>query len=680
MKIFYCLLTLTLFTASSVFSQTEPCWEEVWSDEFNVDGLPDSTKWGYDLGGGGWGNNELQTYTKDLKNAKVENGKLIITAIKENNNWTSARLISKGKGDWKYGRIEVKAKLPAAAKGTWSAIWMLPTDWEYGGWPKSGEIDIMENVGYDPNTIVGTVHTDAYNHGKGTQRGNTTVVNDNASAFHVYAIEWYQDSITFFVDDKQYHIFENEYETYAEWPFDKRQHLLLNIAMGGNWGGLQGIDANLTSATMEIEYVKVFQNESSMAIDGEKSAIKSQAGLTFRAPYSKDFTYSWEVPADATILGSSTDSVVTVNWGCSEGTVICHITGTCGVIDLEHNVTLKEAEITGSKFAAPNETGLTYAIDSLANTTYTWTVPEGATITSGGGTNKITVTWNNATGSVSLDISNNCVDTKVSFQTYLAGQYPYPDLDSPHAIPGEIEATDYDYGGEGIAYHDTDNKNEGQGLRGDEAVDTEFGDASKTNVGWINNGEWLEYTVTVAESNWYEAKIRAGSAGAPDSMSISFNDEVKFGPVKIKGTGSWSIFVAQSVGKAYLEAGEYVMRYKFFKGGYNVGKIAFTVTTAPPAPEPEPEPEPEEPNGIEDEIFAHVKLYPNPSSGDLLLSGIQNISKVVLVDIVGRTQEVAFTREKVHLYSVKINSIPKGVYTIQAFAGNGILKRRISLK
>lgn len=166
----------------------------VWADEFDYSGAPDSAKWDYDLGDGcpdvcGWGNDELEYYTKDPDNVRVENGTLIIEAHKSERGgkpYTSARIVSRGKGDWTYGRFEIKAKLPQGV-GTWPAIWMLPTDWKYGGWPSSGEIDIMEHVGYDPLLIHGTVHTEAYNHKNQTQKGKSITVADAEGAFHVYA-------------------------------------------------------------------------------------------------------------------------------------------------------------------------------------------------------------------------------------------------------------------------------------------------------------------------------------------------------------------------------------------------------------------------------------------------------------------------------------------------------------
>ena len=238
----------------------------VWSDEFNYNGLPDSLKWSYDIQGNasGWGNNEKQYYTKGrLKNAEVKDGFLNINAIKEDYKdfkYTSARLITKSKGDWLYGRIEVKAKLPEG-RGMWPAIWMLPTDWKYGGWPASGEIDIMENVGYDPYVIVASAHTATYNHVIGTQKNNKMTLADCYTNFHVYALEWEANEYRVYIDDKLCFTFKNEGTGFKVWPFDQRFHLLLNVAVGGNWGGQKGIDETIFPRSMVVDYVRVYQTK-----------------------------------------------------------------------------------------------------------------------------------------------------------------------------------------------------------------------------------------------------------------------------------------------------------------------------------------------------------------------------------------------------------------------------------
>lgn len=238
-------------------------WTMVWSDEFDYTGLPDSTKWSYDTAGNewSWGNNEAQHYTAyNKENVFVSDGVMRITAIKKEEGgkkYTSARMITKGKGDWLYGRFEIRAKLPTGV-GTWPAIWMLPTDWEYGGWPASGEIDIMENVGYDPTTIVGTAHTEAYNHSINTQISSNIDCPDCFSEFHVFALEWEENEYRIYLDDTHYYTFKNDGSGYKAWPFDKRFHLLINLAIGGNWGGQKGIDDSLFPHIFEIDYVRVY--------------------------------------------------------------------------------------------------------------------------------------------------------------------------------------------------------------------------------------------------------------------------------------------------------------------------------------------------------------------------------------------------------------------------------------
>jgi beta-glucanase (GH16 family) len=233
----------------------------IWSDEFDQDGLPDHTKWSYNLGGDGWGNQELQFYTsRRAENARVEGGRLIIEARKEtfeNNKYTSARLLTKGIAEWKYGRFEIKAKLPAGV-GTWPAIWLL-SGLDPLVWPNDGEIDIMEHVGHDQGVIHSTIHCGKYNHLNGTQKGDTIRVPDCSDKFHIYALDWSEDSIRAYVDDKQYFSFVNEHSGKNAWPFDNRMFLILNIAVGGGWGGQKGVDDTIFPQRMEVDYVRVYQ-------------------------------------------------------------------------------------------------------------------------------------------------------------------------------------------------------------------------------------------------------------------------------------------------------------------------------------------------------------------------------------------------------------------------------------
>ena len=241
-------------------------WTLVWNDEFDGPAL-NLEKWSYEIGGHGWGNNELQYYSDDDSTAFIQDGKLVIradlvpqgTGSSDNLRYfSSARLRTSGKGDWRYGRIEVKAKL-ALGQGIWPAIWMLPTDWMYGGWSESGEIDIMEHVGYDPGRVHGSIHTGSYNHKINTQRGGSKLLDKISSKFYVYAIEWYEDRIDFLIDDSKYFSFQNDGKNdFNTWPFNQRFHLLINIAVGGDWPGSPD-ETTQFPTEMELEYVRVYE-------------------------------------------------------------------------------------------------------------------------------------------------------------------------------------------------------------------------------------------------------------------------------------------------------------------------------------------------------------------------------------------------------------------------------------
>ena len=239
-------------------------YQLVWQDEFDYNGLPDPTRWNYDTEGNefGWGNNEAQHYTEAREaNATVENGVLKIIARKENfegKKYTSARLTSAA--DWKYGKIEVNAKLPAG-RGTWSAIWMMPGGWSFkdGNWPDIGEIDIMEHVGHDVGVIHASAHSKDYQWQKGTQKTAIINIPDATEKFHSYILEWTPEVMKAFVDDSLYFEYENEGLGDAKWPYDKPFYLIMNVAVGGEWGNIHGIDDEAFPQAMEIDYVRIYQ-------------------------------------------------------------------------------------------------------------------------------------------------------------------------------------------------------------------------------------------------------------------------------------------------------------------------------------------------------------------------------------------------------------------------------------
>jgi|TARA_B110000037_G_scaffold212998_2_gene266550 beta-glucanase (GH16 family) len=283
-------------------------WNLIWSDEFEYSGAPDPEKWGYDLGAGGGGNGERQVYTDELENARVENGSLLIQAVQTNGDtraptYTSARLVTREKKSIQYGRVEVRAIMPNET-GTWAAIWMLPTDALFSDlyWPNNGEIDIVEHVGYeqDPlslqlkgvnflNNLHSTIHSEKQNFLNSGGIGASTYLEEISTQFNVYAFEWFPDGMEFFINGESYLRVDRETDvaipvrnrpddTTPWWPFDQRFHLLMNLAVGGNWGGHFnqdfygssphpiGIDYNGNwPQTMEVDYVRMYEHSSMLS-------------------------------------------------------------------------------------------------------------------------------------------------------------------------------------------------------------------------------------------------------------------------------------------------------------------------------------------------------------------------------------------------------------------------------
>ena len=258
-------------------------YQLVWSDEFDYSGQPDSSKWNYAYGF--IANQEEQYYTDATKNVRVEKGMLVIEAHKEkikneqyqdkdlmkkqwmkytteldSAKYTSTRLTTQDRASWTYGRIDVRAKLPKG-RGIWPAIWMLGDNITEAKWPLCGEIDIMEHVGYEPDSIYGTIHTKTYNHMKGTEKEKSIFVENVSDDFHVFSLEWSPEKMDFMVDDKVYNHIENENLSIEEWPFDQNFYLILNVAVGGSWGGRKGIDDSIFPQRMEVDYVRVFQTK-----------------------------------------------------------------------------------------------------------------------------------------------------------------------------------------------------------------------------------------------------------------------------------------------------------------------------------------------------------------------------------------------------------------------------------
>lgn len=243
-----------------------PDWKLKWSDEFEGSGLPDSTKWSYNIGNWGWGNNELQYYTlADTQNAQLKDGYLHIRAQKDaQGKWTSARLTTQGKTAFKYGRIEFRAMIPNG-RGTWSAGWLLGDAYKDEiSWPYCGEIDVLESVGFEFDSSRkhginhASCHTRAYYFKQGNQITGQTPVSHMSDSFHIYAVEWYPDGIYAHVDGRHYYTYDKTANE-QEWPFHQAQNIILNLAIGGGWGGAKGIDPEMSTQQLLLDYVRVYE-------------------------------------------------------------------------------------------------------------------------------------------------------------------------------------------------------------------------------------------------------------------------------------------------------------------------------------------------------------------------------------------------------------------------------------
>lgn len=238
----------------------------VWNDEFE-EGTALDDNWTHEVQGPGWVNNELQTYVNHKSPGgsnvtEIRNGSLMINCFKENGKIYSGRVYAHVNTGWQYGYFEARIKLPSG-KGTWPAFWMMPcnVDWSNEAWPKCGEIDIMEEVGCVPNEVSSSLHAEGHNHTNGTQVTHAMTIDKAEGEFHIYAVEWTKDNITTYVDGKVQLSYNNDGGGVRNWPYARPYYIILNLAWGGSWGGMYGVDESALPITMEIDYVRVFQKK-----------------------------------------------------------------------------------------------------------------------------------------------------------------------------------------------------------------------------------------------------------------------------------------------------------------------------------------------------------------------------------------------------------------------------------
>ncbi len=500
----------------------------VWSDEFDGTEV-DLSKWTFQLGDGaevglpgGWGNNELQYYQPD--NASVAGGFLTITAREESVgglNYTSSRMRSLGKGDWTFGRFEMRARMPIG-QGLWPAFWMLSSDPSiYGTWAASGEMDIMEYIGSEPDKIFGTIHYGASFPGNifsGTDYFLPSgTFNDG---FYTFAMEWKFGEIVWYVDGIEY-----ARKGAGDWfstggpfpaPFDVDFHLLLNLAVGGNLPGPPDA-TTVFPQEMVVDYVRVYQ------------APNDPPVVAITSPTATDVL----VPGD--------DITITVD-ATDDG-------GIEGVQFYQDNALLGEDDTAPYELTVPSVAAGCYSLTARAR-------DDGGVLSS--------------SAPVDISVGSGCP------------QAPY--LMTPTAIPGVIEMENYDIGGQGVAYNDADPGNQGGAYRAAEGVDLEgttdtgFG----FNVGYVLAGEWLEYTVDVVAGT-YDVQLRVASNLDGGAVSLELDGIDITGPILFDGTGGWQNWVTVTAEDIAFTGGLQTLRVVALDDDFNINKI--TIGEPGPDPE-----------------------------------------------------------------------------------------------
>ena len=317
--IVYFLITLLFFTSDSNAQNRKL----IWTDEFGGTTI-DRSIWSFDSGPA---NDNIHYFTDRPENVRLEEGKLHIIAREEpyeGYGYTSALLKTSRSVYWRYGRIEARIKLPAS-NGLVPAFWMLPEDDAYGWWPESGEIDIMEHPTNEVSKIYGTVHTGAYNYFTGLEpRGSSIRIPDAETAFHVYAIEWTQEKMEFYVDDQKYFTFWNLHSGSETWPFNRPFYIILSMAVGGGWVG-EPDSTSTFPAIMEVDYVRVYQDMNDMTIYGDDFVQSHNQSVAYSVPNIADAIFEWSVPEEVEIVSGQGTYKITVDWGTLGGDVIADI-------------------------------------------------------------------------------------------------------------------------------------------------------------------------------------------------------------------------------------------------------------------------------------------------------------------------------------------------------------------
>lgn len=502
-----------------------PGYTLAWSEEFHqgVGAKPDPAVWGYETGGGGWGNGELETYVSDLAHAQIvaapgaADGQALQILSTNAHGYESARLLTRGKKTFQYGFFEARIKLPSG-QGIWPAYWMLGANIGQVGWPASGEVDIMENIGkqswagHNLSSLHSAAPDDPHPHANFTKDAPYDLPGGAAfrDGYHLFQMLWAKDSFSFYIDGALY-----ETRTAAEygkdpWPFNAPFFLLLDTAVGGNWPGKPD-PTTVFPQRMLVDYIRVYQ--------GTPAPPAAPTGLTAKPAEGGQISLSWPGDTNATAY------------------------------------TVYRSTRRGDKAAAPYKTGI--AATSLLET---------------GLAPKVKYYY-------SVAAVNAAGPSPRSRERAATAQ---PAVEAPHggvprAVPGPVGLADYDMGGEGIGFHDADGVNKGgTAYRPGDGVDLE--DCKDTgggySVGWTAAGQWLRYTVSAAAGT-YTVRVRVSASGAGGRFHLEdAGGRDLTGPITVTDTGGWQSWATVSAAVT-LPAGRQVLRLVEDTGGYDLNRMVF---------------------------------------------------------------------------------------------------------
>jgi beta-glucanase (GH16 family) len=499
------LLFLMTAYSAQLFGQN---YQLVWSDEFSGPSI-DPAKWVMETGAGGWGNNELEYYTNRTSNAYIDNGMLVIKAVKENylgSYYTSARMKTQAKASWKYGKIEARMKLPYG-QGIWPAFWMLGDNISTVSWPKCGEIDIMEMIGgTDPRdrTLYGTAHWDANGH---ASYGLHTALPSGkfADDFHLFSITWTAQKISWSLDGTQYCVIDITPAGLA--AFQKNFFIILNLAVGGNWPGNPDL-STVFPQTMYVDYVRVYQDAN----------LTPQVTLT--------------APVNGSSSPANADIVLSADATGGSGTVT----------KVEF---YQDAMKLGESAAAP----YTMTVQHVQSGTYRITAKVYNSLGDAAVSSPGVITVDGSAASSPYGVAAAVIPGTVEMENYDLGG-------------AGIAYNDADAGNTGNAYR-SDNVD----------IEACTDNGGGYNIGWTANDEWLAYTVEVKQSGLYRFTARTASSAGGGKFHIEIDGADVTGVLSVPSTGGWQTWAPVSSGSVPLQAGVHTMKFSINASGFNVNRI-----------------------------------------------------------------------------------------------------------